>query len=366
MKHKEVLVWVSHCSGSLRGSQQKTIAAAVWAVLHVSYVSIAGIGRSLGVRTGVAAKHAIKRVDRLLSNHRFEPTEGMAGAIPWLSGPSKQLWVSLDWVKVRDFDVLVLAGWFRARAQPLLWHVTRWVDLRKSQNNLEYGLLQQLRAYVPPDVAVTVLADRGFGRAELARLCQGLSFHYVVRIQPSAHVTHERYAGRLRSLPLHPGQQILLRNARYRQAKPVTQSVAVYWHPGEDEPWYLMTDLPRLRPKTLARFYGRRMTIEEYFRDLKSRRQGWGLRMIQIRRPERLARLLLVLAIAYLILLALGRYARVHYPPREYASNNRPNECSYFLLAHWLLDLGKVPPLRQALRELRHDLTAELKEQNWG
>ena len=77
-------------------------------------------------------------------------------------------------------------------------------------------------------------------------------------------------------------------------------------------------------------------------------------------------RLLEVGDLPYLILLALGRFARVHHPPRDYASNNRPNECSYFLLAHWLLDTRKAPPLSRALRELRRDLTDQLTKENWG
>ena len=52
------------------------------------------------------------------------------------------------------------------------------------------------------------------------------------------------------------------------------------------------------------------MTIEELFRDDKNKRNGWSLRDTKITRPDRLDRLLLILAIAYLLLCGIGLIAR--------------------------------------------------------
>jgi hypothetical protein len=48
------------------------------------------------------------------------------------------------------------------------------------------------------------------------------------------------------------------------------------------------------------------MTIEEVFRDQKNRRNGFALRNTRIEKAERFDRLLLVLALAYLLLVGLG------------------------------------------------------------
>ena len=366
MKRTDVVFWITYLTSNLRKSQQKTISQIVCSVLHAPQITIAQLGRQLALRTAIAVKHAIKRVDRYLANPRIEPAEAMARTIQWLSQPSRRLWVSIDWVDIREFHCLMLAAWCKGRALPLLWQVVRWEELHRSTNSIEYGMLRLLRSYVPPEVQVTILADREFGRTEFARVCQSLNFHYVVRIQPSAYIEHRGFQGRLRQWPIQRGQQVHLHEVSYRKQHPVRQDIAIYWHAGQAEPWYLMTNLRSLRARQLSRFYRRRMTIEEYFRDLKNRRTGWGLRMTLIRNPARLSRLLVLLALAYLLMVALGRYAQQHYPPRSYCSNNRRGQCSYFYIARWLLAGTHDPPIGLALKQLRQFLTDKTREENWG
>jgi len=69
-----------------------------------------------------------------------------------------------------------------------------------------------------------------------------------------------------------------------------------------------MTDIDRC-PAAISDLYALRMGVEEFFRDAKSRRNGWSLRDTGIQRPERLDRLILILAVAYLLLVGIGRVA---------------------------------------------------------
>ena len=75
------------------------------------------------------------------------------------------------------------------------------------------------------------------------------------------------------------------------------------WRLGDKDPWLLATDLPA----TFARCadYLRRTWEEELFRDLK--RVGWQWQQSRVRQPARVERLLVVLALATLWMLALGR-----------------------------------------------------------
>jgi hypothetical protein len=81
-----------------------------------------------------------------------------------------------------------------------------------------------------------------------------------------------------------------------------------------DEPWFLMTDLRRgaVEPTNM---YGQRMTVEELFRDDKSKRNGFSLRHTRITKPDRIDRLLLVLALAYWLLCGIGLLARQRQRP---------------------------------------------------
>jgi hypothetical protein len=100
-----------------------------------------------------------------------------------------------------------------------------------------------------------------------------------------------------------------------------------------------MTDLAA-GPARISDLYGRRTTIEALFRGHKSKRNGWGLRDTQVGTPDRLDRLLLVLALAYILLVGLGLHCRRHYRPGHWCSNNRDDTLCDFAIARAML--GKV------------------------
>ncbi len=361
MKRQEISDFVRSVCSCLRLSQAKTLSVLVPAAMIVVRASLAQLGRALAGQSALAAKQGIKRVDRFVGNTRVEPSEAMRGVVQWLAQPRKKLLVSLDWVDIRHFQCLVLAARLRGRALPLLWAVYRYEEVYRSQNNLEYGLLRLFHTMVAASVRVTLLADRGFGRTEMARVCQELKFHYIIRIQPSVWVSSSRFTGRLADYPIHRGQRHLLRHVSYRKERPVVQDVAVVWLPDQSEPWYLMTDEEHLRAQVLSKVFARRMSIEEYFRDVKNKRNGFALRLIQIKDSQRLSRFLLILALAYLLLVTVGLYASERFRPGRWCSNNRTGECSLFTIGLFM-QTCPLPTCQYLLRRLKHELLG----QNWG
>ena len=81
----------------------------------------------------------------------------------------------------------------------------------------------------------------------------------------------------------------MLRGVDYRKDRRVKHNIVIRWRPDlpkkRDEPWFLMTDLDD-RAERLCQLYGRRMSIEELFRDGKSRRNGQSLRDTRIRQAR--------------------------------------------------------------------------------
>jgi hypothetical protein len=360
MKHTDVRSWLlSICT--FRRSQIKTLSVLVYAAMETVRLTLAELGRTAARQRGQSVKHCIKRADRFLGNGRIEPGIAMSGWIRWLARPGRRVLVSMDWVDIRQWHCVVLAARFRGRAIPLLWAVYRPEELHKSQNNLEYGLLRLLRCHLPDQAEVVILADRGFGRTEMARECQKLGFDYIIRIVPDVWIDHPEFRGKLLDLPLRRGTERILRNAAYRKNRPVQQHVAVLWPARQAQPWFLMTNVPKLRARCLSRIYGRRMSIEEYFRDAKSKRNGYALRLTMIQDQRRLERLLLVLAMAYWLLMAVGLYAQKAYPPSRWCTNKRTHECSLFTIGRFLF-MTPLPGLFKLMRELRKELSHE----NWG
>jgi len=339
---------ITLCSG-LRLSQATTLAGLAAAAMHVGRVSLAAIGRKL---TGPAAcKHRIKRTWRFCANQRVTVSDAMRGLVHHLlkrrrARPGKYrrkvkpLVIAFDWTDLRNFHTLMAAAVMKGRAVPLLWAThTKW-KLARSQNNLEEGLLRLLRTMIPGGVPVLLLADRGFGRTELARTCQQLGFRYAIRIKPDVWVEGAGYRGNLKDYPVKKGLAVVLRDVRYRQEDPVTQHVVIRWKEGlparRDEPWFLMTDLRR-GAVALTELYGKRMTVEELFRDDKSKRYGFALRHTKVTKPGRIDRLLLVLALAYWLLCGVGLLARQRYRPGQWCSSNDPEQCSVFTIGRIML-----------------------------
>ena len=147
----------------------------------------------------------------------------------------------------------------------MLWASYPEWKLLRSQNSLEEGLLRLLRTLIPESIRVVILADRGFGRAEWAAVCQDLSFDYLVRIKPNVTVACKRYRGVLRNYPVKKGIAHVLHDVQYRKDARVTHHVVIRWRPNlpkkRDEPWYLMTNLEG-RAEALCQLYGCRMQVE--------------------------------------------------------------------------------------------------------
>ena len=72
----------------------------------------------------------------------------------------------------------------------LLWAVYRHEDFYRSQSNIEYGMLHAFRTMVHISVQVIILADRGFGRAEMAKEC---SLFTISRIMLLRQLPHLKY-----------------------------------------------------------------------------------------------------------------------------------------------------------------------------
>jgi hypothetical protein len=276
MHRKDAIAWVvTVCASSLRLSQAKTLAILVGAAMRVERISLANIGRAM---SGMV-KHQIKRCWRFCANERVEAADAMRGVLKRvLKKRKKKLLVSFDWTDIKSFQTLMASAVFKGRSIPICWagckkHV---YDGHKSRNAFEESLLLVLRSMIPPQVKVVLLADRGFGRTELARFCQKHGFSYVIRIQPKVQVRCASYTGKLIDYPVHKGICKLLHSVAYRSYNTVTQNIVIRWvrdlPKKRDECWFLMTDL-QAGPAQISKLYGQRMTVEELFRGSQEQTQ---------------------------------------------------------------------------------------------
>jgi hypothetical protein len=366
MNRTDAVAWVvSVCALYLRLSQAKTLGALVDGAMRCQRLSLANIGRNmLGT-----AKHQIKRCWRFCANQNVESSDAMQGIVRrLLKKRKKKLLIALDWVDIRGMQTLMASAVLKGRSVPICWASIRGhaYDGHRSRNAFEESLLLVLRKMVPVKIKVVILADRGFGRTALAQFCRNQGFGYVIRIQPKVTVRLKGFYGKLLDYPVYKGIAKVLKRVSYRSDGAVSQNVVVRWKRNlparRDECWFLMTDQDATAER-ICRLYGQRMTIEELFRDSKSKRNGWSLRDTGISSPDRLDRFLLILAIAYLLLCGVGLVAKAHYRPGAWCSNNRPDECSLYTIGMIMLRKMRVLPAQafHALLQL-----SEAAVPNWG
>src|SRR2546428_188197 len=131
----------------------------------------------------------------------------------------------------------------------------------------------------------------------------------VQRFLKNASVTVEAYYEPVarRILQLLPGERRFWLQVTFTQTHAVPDlNLAMYWAPTAPEPWYLITTEPTC--KLACASYAKRFRIEEMFKDFKNTGRGFGLELTGVRHADRLARLLLALALVYTWLLLWGAY----------------------------------------------------------
>jgi hypothetical protein len=155
---------------AMHAKRAMAIARAAIAAMHADRLSIAALGRALARVYGIKAKNGIKQIDRLLGNPKFRVDDVFLVSVPWLVADRKEIVVSLDWTEyAKDGHSRIAINLIteHGRATPLVWKTHKSADLRDRRNEYEDDVLMALTAYLPPDVHVTVLADRGFGDTKL-------------------------------------------------------------------------------------------------------------------------------------------------------------------------------------------------------
>jgi DDE family transposase len=273
-------------------------------------LAVSIIGRSLAQARGLLTKHAVKQVDRLLSNPGIEAWDIFATWVPDRVGSRTEIVVALDWT---DYDAdgqatLALKLVTRhGRATPLIWLSVHKDELAGRRNAYEDACLRRLAAVLPEGIKVTLLADRGFADAKLFAFLAELGFGYVIRLKGKTQV--RAADGTIRPAAAWVGQggrARKLRDATVTAAQcPVGAVVCVHARDMQ-EAWCLVTSNGAAMARQIIDLYAKRWRVEPSFRDTKDLRFGMGLSAVRIGDPQRRDRLLLLNAFAVVLLTLLG------------------------------------------------------------
>ena len=294
----------------LHAKRVDALASATLGVMTGASLAVVVIGQALAQARGLVTKHAVKQVDRLLSNGGIDVWDSFARWVTQQVGACRDILVAMDWT---DFDhdgqsTLVLSlvtG--HGRAAPLIWLTVWKEEIATRRNDYEDACLVRLAETLPAGCRVTILADRGFGDQKLFAFLGTLGFGYVIRFRGNIRVADAEGETRPAAEWVGKGGRARkLRHARVTaQGQQVGAVVCVHAR-GMKEPWCLAASDPEATAAVLVNHYARRWTIEPGFRDTKDLRFGMGLSSTRIGEPTRRDRLLLISAFAMALLTLLG------------------------------------------------------------
>ena len=350
-----------------------SLANGVVGVIHAAALAVHFIGEGLATATGADPKHAIKQVDRLLSNPAISAWVFFARWVPFVVGKRKAVRVALDWTEFdRDGQTTIalylLTG--HGRATPLIWKTVRKAELKDRQGTYEDEVIERLHELLDKSVSVTLMADRGFGSQERYEHLDLLGINFVIRFRQDILVESEKGESRPAAawVPKN-GKAKILRNARVTADKTPVAAVVCMKAAGMKEAWCLASNRKDLSSRQIVDLYGRRFTIEETFRDQKDARFGMGLSSTHIGDPARRDRLLMLAALAQGLLTLLGaaseaagldRYLRANTAKKRTHSLFRQG--SYWYSAIPNLREERLRPLMEAFGKIvaNHQLSRDI------
>jgi hypothetical protein len=324
-------------------------------VLEGAALGIHAIGKALTMAEGLKTKHAVKQVDRLLSNDGIPVWSLFASWVPFVVGDRPEIVTALDWTDSNQDGQSTIALSMvtsHGRATPLLWKTVMKSELKGGRNDHEDALLERLHEVLPEGVNVTVLADRGFGDQALYELLKDqLGLDFVVRLRGIVKVT----SANGETMPAKDwvpknGRPLRLRGAEVTGTDREIGAVACVKAKGMKEPWHLATSHGDKTGAEIVALFGKRFSIEESFRDQMNLRFGMGLSDTRSGDPARRDRMLLLSAIAIALLTILGAAGEAIGIDR-YLKANTVKKRTISVLNQGLMHYGAVPKMKLDMLE---------------
>jgi hypothetical protein len=352
----------------LHAKRVLSLAGATLGVIESASLAVAMIGQGLALARGRLTKHAIKQVDRLLSNPGINVDALLVHWVPYVVGSRSSITVAMDWT---DFDAdgqttIMLSLLCRhGRATPLVWLTVDTATLKDRRNDYEDQVLIRLAEVLPANVRVRIVADRGFGDQKLYRmLTDELRFDFVIRFRGNIKVTAADGEARPAAEWVGAGGRArLLRGATVTAAGYPVATVVCVQAKDMKQPWCLAASVTNETARALINLYGKRWGIEGAFRDAKDLRFGMGMGAMRVSTPDRRDCLWLINAFAVVLLTLLGAAGEALGYDRHLKSNTSTRRThSLFRQGSMLYELIPTMPehrLRPLVEQFAHMLAAQ-------
>jgi hypothetical protein len=272
-----------------------------------------------------------RRLSRFLDNSAVNVRE-------WYR-PIAQQWLQAQWQCLGEIrliadgtkvgfghQLLMVSLAYRKRAIPIAW---TWVKHVRGHSSAykQLALLNYVRKLLPIGAAVFLVGDCEFGSVEVLKWLDFLHWFYVLRQKSDTCVWLNQYNQwkPFGSFVQKAGESCWLGKGYLTASAIYPTNLLAHWKTGEEEPWYLATNLPD--EKMALKYYRFRMWCEEMHGDFK--KHGFDLESTMLQDFLRLSRLTLAVALLYVWLISVGGRT-VHQGLRHLVDRNDRRDLSIF------------------------------------
>lgn len=158
--HEMILNHIDDIFGhDMHAKRALSLANATLGVIESGSLAIHAIGNGLSLANGLERKHAVKQVDRLLTNTKLSVWSLFDDWVPYVVAERTEIVVSMDWTEfdTDDHSTLVISlQTSHGRSTPLLWKTHQKSRLKGQRNAHEKELLTKLKQTLPEGIFVTV------------------------------------------------------------------------------------------------------------------------------------------------------------------------------------------------------------------
>lgn len=283
-----------------RKTQRNKLAVLVATLLEVASGEVMELAHSLPLKS-TNSMTRFQWIKRFLGNDLVKVDEVMGcysrDILQKIHDRGDQIDLILDQSTLQTFvrhELVMVALRVGKRAIPICWRVYEASGSLGWQQQQE--VLELAKSLVPEGARVRLMGDRFYGHSEMINWCSKAGWDYFLRLKASLLISYDQDAWRedMKSLSAcYEDNEHILSDVYLTQHK-VRTNIQMIKNDDASEPWIIAMSCEPSKKAALE--YAKRWGIEAMFSDLKTR--GFNINDSQLRKTDRIDRLIMVMAIA--------------------------------------------------------------------
>lgn len=224
----------------------------------------------------------------------------------------RKLSLAVDWTTLQEKFMLLSISLItkKGRTIPIAYdgYEQGKLGIGRSQSSIEENLLQQILNSLPEQSRkrITVIADRGFDRPELAELLCQFGVNFVIRVCSGKYITTEGKEITIEKKIIAKGATHDFGKVIYTKSNPIALRFIASWESKMKDPWFIITNICTEKVRAILHKYSLRWEIESMFKSKKNAQVGLSWKYAKLETADRWIRFAFLITILFQFLADIG------------------------------------------------------------